>query len=136
MKTIEQVRAIVDLITYRPETKDTFTVAYYNDVDGDPSQVMYVQHSYLRHDSITGEMERGYGRKWHISPHATDSEIVLTCLKAAITNAEHEVREDFRFMGKQVFQPHIDVYRLRDAAQFSDSRPTPTTEVEKAEVLG
>lgn len=100
------------------------------------SDVLYVQHRYIRPDSITGELGWGYGRKWHVSPHATESEVVLTCLKAGLTNSEHEVREDFTYKGQHVFQPHIDINALVEASQHSDAREAPATECARAEVLG
>lgn len=100
------------------------------------SEVMYVQHRYVRIDAVTGKPGWGYGRKWHVSPHATESEVVLTCLKAAITNAEHEVREDFVYKGAHLFHPHVSVSALADASYTSDARDAPHSEAERAEVLG
>jgi hypothetical protein len=100
------------------------------------SRVVYLQHRYMRKDAITGKDEWGYGRKWHISEFATESEIVLTALKAAITNMEHEVREDFEYKGVKIFQPHVDVNVLAQTSAFSDARPAPPTDAERAEVIG
>lgn len=62
--------------------------------------------------------EEGYqqGRKWLVEPDMTDSEIVLTALKAVLTFAEHEAREAFRYKGSKIFQPHLD---LDDLAEFA-----------------
>lgn len=49
------------------------------------------------------------GRKWQLSQHMTDSEIVQTALLALITWAEHEVRESFEYRGEAIFAPHFDV---------------------------
>lgn len=49
------------------------------------------------------------GRKWYISPYATDSEIVLTAFKAAATALEHEAREAFLYKGQAILGPHFDV---------------------------
>lgn len=129
MKTLDDIIDIVDRVHL--DGFGHFKVRYY---DGQ-NVAMYIQHYYERPDSITGETGFGYGRKWHVSPHATESEIVLTCLKAAITDAEHEVREGFRYKGASIFQPHIDVNALVEASQHSDARTVPVS-ADPAEVLG
>ena len=56
------------------------------------------------------------GRKWRLSEHMTKSEIVQTALKAVLAFEEHEVRENFKYRGQAIFDPHYDVdalYELR-----------------------
>ena len=132
-KTLDDVRAIVLDVNLAEElfVGSSFRVEYFAG-----SQIIFIQHTYLRPDAFSGDLERGYGRKWHVSPWATESEIVLTCLKAAITNAEHEVRESFRYKHSRVAHPHIDVNALAQVSGRVDARPTPATEPERAEVLG
>lgn len=60
------------------------------------------------------------GRKWRLSQHMTDSEIVLTAWKAVLTAEEHEARERFRFQGARIFGPHISVYKLAEVARQLD----------------
>lgn len=52
------------------------------------------------------------GRKWRLSDHMTDSEVVATAFKACLAWEEHECREAFRYRGQQVFGPHFDVDQL------------------------
>lgn len=52
------------------------------------------------------------GRKWRVSMHMTESEIVQTALKAALTAEEHETREKFLYNGRAIFGPHFSVARL------------------------
>jgi hypothetical protein len=47
------------------------------------------------------------GRKWRISRHSTEREIVGTAFLALTTALEHEARENFRYEGAAVFGPHI-----------------------------
>lgn len=117
MKTIDDIADIVDNVQL--DDFGHFLVKFY---EGSNDRVIYIQHAYSRLDAVTGEMGWGYGRKWHVSPYATESEIVLTCLKAAITDAEHEVREGFRYKGYPIFQPHQSVDALVQACQQSDAR--------------
>jgi hypothetical protein len=51
-------------------------------------------------------------RKWYVSSHATESEVVQTVFLAALIAQEHELRENFKFMGKDIFNPHHDVIHL------------------------
>lgn len=53
-------------------------------------------------------------RKWLISPHATDSEIVQTALACALTGVEHEARERFLVDGLPLFGPHWSVRQLSE----------------------
>lgn len=129
IEAYHRIRSWVHQFRYRDV--DEFFVGFFAG-----SGIIYLQHRFLRPDEITGEMGWGYGRKWHVSPHATESEVVLTCLKAAITNAEHEVREGVTYKGARIFQPHIDVNALVEACQHSDARSAPATERERQEVLG
>ena len=73
----------------------------------------------------TGKPLAWVGRKWRLSSHMTDSEVVQTGLKAVLTALEHEARESFRFRGVAVYGPHIDVYALLEVAQRVDARDLP-----------
>lgn len=72
----------------------------------------YLQHQYQGTCSITGKARHCKGRKWYVSSHSCKSEIVQTALKAVITNAEHEAREKFKYRGKAIFGPHLNVDKL------------------------
>lgn len=81
-------------------------------------------------DSVTGAAappEGRGGRKWLLSPHMTRSEVVATAFKAVLTYVEHEVREAFRYRGRAVFGPHINIDALHAAAGTLDGRKDTTT---------
>lgn len=82
----------------------------------------YVQIGYDEVDVDTGKMAPQRGRKWYVSAHATPSEVVQTMLKAAITSAEHRVREHFLVDGARAFGPHIDVDELVTIANRRSKR--------------
>jgi hypothetical protein len=63
-------------------------------------------------DNVTGEPLAWFGRKWRLSPHMTDGEIVQTAFLAVMTALEHEAREQFTFDGVSVFDPHYDIHEL------------------------
>ncbi len=59
--------------------------------------------------NITGEPAPWTGRKWFLSPHMTDTEIVKTALNAVLAAVTHEALETFRYDGVTIFDPHISV---------------------------
>ncbi len=74
----------------------------------------------IRQDTVcnrTGEPYSEGGRKWDLSEHMTESEIVLTVWKAYLTFLEHEARETFLYKGAVLFDPHIDVNALIEASK-------------------
>jgi hypothetical protein len=72
----------------------------------------FCQWTFYARDSKTGATEKQHGRKWVLSPWATDSEVVGTAFYAALTAMEHEVREAFKFKDQPVFNPHYNVHTL------------------------
>lgn len=49
------------------------------------------------------------GRKWLLSPHMTEGEVVQTALMAVLAALEHEAREDFTYKNQAIFGPHYDL---------------------------
>ena len=70
----------------------------------------------------TGEQYYNGGRKWDLSYHMTESEIVFTIWKAVLTFTEHELREKFHYKGKKIFDPHISVNALLSVCDQLDIR--------------
>ena len=62
--------------------------------------------------NVAGEPVAWKGRKWMLSPHMTDGEIVQTAFKAVLTALEHEAREQFTYRGLSIFDPHYDIEKL------------------------
>lgn len=69
----------------------------------------------------TGEPYAWSGRKWRLSEHMTDGEIVQTAFLAMMTALEHEARELFTFQGVSVFDPHYDIYKLVELRASADA---------------
>jgi hypothetical protein len=68
------------------------------------------------------------GRKWYVSPYATESEIVETAFKACLTSYEHQLREHFLYRGRRVRSPHFDeraLILLCDTGSFDKRLPVP-----------
>lgn len=83
---------------------------------------VYVQASLWRADTHTGEEGWGYGAKYPIPVFDEDQEdeqrdyVVKRCLVAALSYAEHEVREAFLYQDKRIFGPHIPIAYLLEIA--------------------
>lgn len=107
----DRVRRIVGTIDYRPD--------YRYDVDCDGGGV-YVELLHWRPDALDGHMAWGRSGRRYLSEDITVSQIVRTLFGLALGYEEHEVREFFRYRGKQVFGPHIDVEALVEVADRVD----------------
>lgn len=62
--------------------------------------------------NVTGERKPWSGRKWLLSYHMTDTELVKTALKAVLSAVEHEALEKFTFLGVTIFDPHLSLKAL------------------------
>ena len=60
----------------------------------------------------TGQKSEQRCRKWYISSHSCNSEIVRTALKAIEAAEIHELYENFTYKGARIFDPHLDTDRL------------------------
>lgn len=83
----------------------------------------YFQVEANRIDAVTGEPGVGKGGKAYLSPHATRSELAQTAFGLFKAYEEHEAREFFRYDGRQVFGPHLDVTALWNIAHMTEVRP-------------
>lgn len=77
--------------------------------------------------NVTGKPMPWWGRKFYISPHMTDGEIVQTIFLACKVAMEHELREQFLYKGQAVFDPHYDIEKLVELGASEGAR------VERAE---
>jgi hypothetical protein len=87
-----------------------------------------IQADYFERDVRTFQFETQFTRKWLISPHACESEIVRTCFKCIATSMEHRAREGFKWKGARIFGPHIDIYALLEASRKVDVRDENATQ--------
>lgn len=78
--------------------------------------VWFVQARLWRADSVTGIEDWGEGSKILLEHEMTEGAVVKRCFVAMRDFAEHEVREGFRWKGRSVLSPHIDIHALYDAA--------------------
>src|SRR5271157_3122541 len=111
---IFELRALVSNIEYKDWT---FVVKSFGLGD------MYLQVRFKTVNCRTGEPYEANGRKWLISQHAVASEVVGTAMKAVLTAEEHEIRECFKFRGKAVYNPHINIEALIAVSDSLEVRP-------------
>lgn len=72
----------------------------------------FVRTSFVRPDTNTGEVQRGFGRWEYIASGATESAVVKTCWVLAKMIVEHELMEAFTYKGVRIFDPHHTVEEL------------------------
>mgnify|MGYP006951087584 CR=1 FL=1 len=88
----------------------SFYIRAFNDQKG--GDRVYIQVSYIDKCRISGKEETWSGRKWYLSEHMADDEIVKTAYAACKTAVEHEIMEGFKVDGKVVFNPHVSFEAL------------------------
>lgn len=66
---------------------------------------------WLPDEHVNGNSSWQGGRKWYISPYATEQEIFRTCLLAIQTFEYHELLERFKVDGKRFQTPHPEGMR-------------------------
>jgi len=74
----------------------------------------YLQIKFMAPDNMseTTELFEQNCRKWMLSYHMTDDEIISTAMAATLMAVEHETREQFMWEGQPVFRPHMRVREL------------------------
>lgn len=84
---------------------------------------LYLQWSFYAADS---DDPREVGiqkcRKWRVSYHAADAEVVQTAWAAALMAVEHEAREDFKYRGRRIYGPHQSLEALMTGSLDVDVR--------------
>ncbi len=103
LRMIKRVNEILSKITTPPS---------YPIFLGNDKTRVYLQIKSETKCNVTGNPIAWTGRKWYLSLHMTDGEIVQTALKACLTAAEHEIREQFKYKGQAIFDPHWDIEKL------------------------
>ncbi len=73
---------------------------------------IYIQLEYNSACNKDGDNDYWKGRKWYLSEHMTDDEIIKTCYAAFDACVKHEIMEGFKVDGKMLFNPHINFEAL------------------------
>lgn len=112
MKTFADFDKIVSACSYKPG----WYIEAHQDSRGIYIQVGVTTEAEISWDMIKKERVAWKGGKHYLSPFMCDSEVVGAVFGAFKQAEEHETREWFRFMGRSVYNPHIDVYVLHEIA--------------------
>lgn len=95
---------------------------------------VFMQAQYMDADIYTLKHELQVTRKWMLSPHMTESEVVQTAFKCCLTSMEHRTREAFKFNGARIFGPHFDIHDLvqicRDREDAGSREPAQPRRIE------
>lgn len=83
---------------------------------------IFIQCCYEAACSVTGDIKEWHGRKWYLSDHMTDDEVVKTAYAAIKATVEHEVMENFTLGGVKVFNPHTDHRALMEISAIETFR--------------
>lgn len=81
-----------------------------------------IRTTFQRPDRDTGEIDRGFGRWWHVPDSVSESGVVKTAFAAAKMILEHELMESFRYRGQRLFDPHHEVEDLSVACSYHIER--------------
>ncbi len=73
---------------------------------------IFIQAYYAAPCTETKERDFWWGRKFYLSDHMTEDEIIKTVYLAFKLAVEHEIMESFKVDGKILFNPHIDYRAL------------------------
>jgi hypothetical protein len=84
---------------------------------------IFVQICYQAPCSKAGSPLEWHGRKWYLSEHMTDDEIVKTIYAAFETAIKHEIMEGFKVNGIILFNPHTHYKALLNVSHNEVSRP-------------
>ncbi len=99
MKTRDEIQKIIDRIEFMDRE---FRLL-------DKGDGFLLQVTYVEADIDTGVPEEQRARKWYISPHMTETEIVETAFAACQRSMMHVVGEHFLYLGKRVYSPHFEI---------------------------
>lgn len=83
--------------------------------NGVEQDAFYLQIQFMAPDNFTGKPERQYCRKWLLSEHMTATEIVRTAFLAVVQAERHELEENFKYKGRDIYNSHLSVDALCEA---------------------
>lgn len=82
----------------------------------------YIQVTYEAKCNKTGKLQTWHGRKWYLSEHMTDDEVVKTAYAAFEATVKHEILEGFQINGIPLFNPHVNYKALLTISNQEVSR--------------
>lgn len=117
MNTIEHIKTITNQINIRLfdlpfDIRVEYDNKYSREMLKYTSGRIFIQIQYKTRCTKTRKLQQWSGRKWYLSSHMTEDEIIKTCYSAFKTAVEHEVMEGFKVNNIILFNPHINYKEL------------------------
>lgn len=107
IQTKESLQKLISEISYN---NWDFHLRFKNDTP-------YLQITFVAPSNMTGKVELQACRKWMLSYHMCDDEVLTTALKATLGAVEHEAREQFKWKGEPIYRPHYDPNELYELSK-------------------
>jgi hypothetical protein len=79
--------------------------------------VPYLQVKFMAPCNKTGKMGLQSCRKWMLSYHMCNEEVVSTAFKAVEAAVLHEMREQFKWKGQPIYRPHYSLDALYEISR-------------------
>jgi hypothetical protein len=106
---IDEIRAIVANIKYKNWDLHVFE-----------NPRFCVQLGWVDKCVVTGETLGMVSRTWEFDQDPLTEDYIVNTVFKAISNAEeHETKEQFRYQGKRIFNPHVKIARLMEVCDDS-----------------
>lgn len=99
-----------------------FNIKAFIDKKHPESGRVYLQCQYTFPCNLTGIRTAFKGRKWYLSEHMTDDEIVKTAWCAYEAAVKHEIMEGFKYDGIILFNPHTHFQALLAVSEHTVNR--------------
>ena len=103
------LRYVLDGITFAPSC---LNMGWAWQIETIPGRGWFVNTTFRRPDTLTGEIGIGTGRKEFVPIGASESAVVKTAWLLAELIVRHELMEAFLYKGVRIFDPHRTVEEL------------------------
>lgn len=123
---LEQVESLCENIYMICLGNESFKLRVEKDNENPKSGRVFLQVVYKAPCIKTGIRQEFHGRKFYLSKHMTQDEVVKTAFLAFKLAVEHEIMEGFSVGGKVLFNPHVDFTELLAISQKEVTRNEPT----------
>lgn len=120
---MKRVLELINRITMSCLGNKSFRVIVAYDKKG--GNRIYIQIEYIAPCTKTNENLPWKGRKWYLSEHMTDNEIIFTVYTAYKMAIEHELMEGFKIDGIILVNPHVDYKELLSISSKEVTRQNP-----------
>lgn len=93
-------------------TRFSIRVEHDNEFSVNNKGRVFLQVTYNAPCGKSGQVQEWHGRKWYLSKHMTDDEVIKTAYVAFESAVKHEIMEGFKVDGIVLFNPHINFEEL------------------------